>query len=61
MPGKGVYSSALAPGPCLARAHEIMVGGFDVDAGNVVGEQHQLVRVDFVQVLVGQIGPGNEA
>ena len=32
------------------------VGVFDVHAGYVVGQQHDLVAVEFVGVLVGQAG-----
>ena len=37
-----------------------VVGGFDVDRGDVVGEQHDFVGVQLVAVLAGQVVGGDE-
>ena len=39
----------------VISAHEVMKNGFNVDGGNVVGQQDNFVGVDFVLVFVGQL------
>ena len=38
-----------------------MVGGFDVDGGDVVGEQDDFVGVNFAAVFFAQAVGGNDA
>jgi len=48
------------PGVRVGLLEEAVEGGFDVDGGDVVGEQQDLVRVQLIGVLAKQVAGADE-
>ena len=49
-------STKQIPGKGSVLARALKIGMLDVHAGDVVGQQHDFIAVEFVLKLVGQVG-----
>ena len=57
---KGVGEHDAAEGFVLIGAGPVVVSSLDVDGGDVVGQQHNVVGVQFAGILAGQAGVLNQ-
>ena len=58
---EGVGQADAVEGGVTGASSDVVEGVFDVDRRNVVGQQHQLVGVDFVLVFAAHVGRADQA